>query len=149
MSSRIDSKYTVWLFLPILVALPLSSASADVYKCLTAAGKVEFQDKPCQAGTGGKVAVTPNSVGEVDQSKMKAKGAALDRETKARLAADENYRESRRAAIQAHEDECQRYIDTAARQAAWLRSYSLAARQSAATEIAIQRRKYAEAKCGS
>lgn len=134
----------------VLSALPFvaTAAAADVYKCLSAVGKIEFQDKPCD-GNGGKVTVAPNSVGEVDQSKAKAAGAALDKQTRARLTADEHYRETRRAAIQAHEDECQGYVDNARRQAAWLQSYSLAARQSAATEISIQRRKYAEAKCGS
>ncbi|MGH9806637.1 MAG: hypothetical protein ACRD9W_05155 [Terriglobia bacterium] len=139
----------VSLVLAVTLAASFGATKASqVYRC-EASGKIEFRDQPCVDGTAKKITVRPNSVGEVDQSDAKAKGRALERQTRARLAGDEAYREGRRAALQRHEDECQNYLDAAHRQTAWLWSFSLAARQSAATEIWIQRRKFEAAKCGS
>src|SRR5580765_2935406 len=77
------------------VAAP--AAAADVYRCLEAAGKVSFSDKPCPDGTSAKVQIKPNSVGETDQEQLRAKREALDKSINGKIATDDADR-ARRAA---------------------------------------------------
>jgi hypothetical protein len=135
----------------ILVSVAMhGAAAADVYKCPTADGKLEFRDRPCPNATGGsKVVVQPNSVGELDQSQLKAKREAIDKRLGTKIAADDAERARDAAAMAKRNARCQEYVDEAYRQAAWLGSYSVALRQSAAAEMAIQRRKFEAENCGT
>lgn len=131
----------------LLVAGVSSLASADVYRCIED-GKTIYSDKPCPAGTGVKMGVKPNTVGEVDQSTFKVKREAIDKRIGNKVAADDADRARDAATMAKRNARCQGYVDEAYRQAAWLSSYSLAVQQSASTEIAIQRRKFESVGCG-
>jgi len=129
-----------------LLSVSPPATAAEIYKCPGANGKTEFTDKPC--ATGAKVTVQPNSVEELDQSATKAKRVAVDKRIKEAQVADQADTDRRGRAQQAWADQCQGYLDEAKRQRAWLQSLSPAVRQSAASEITIQQRKYREADCG-
>ena len=81
-----------------------ASAAVDVYKCTNAAGKVEFQDRPCDTkAKGERLNVQPNSAGNMSLEEVRAKAAALKSKQQARQDAED------RAAA----------ADYAARQQAW------------------------------
>lgn len=140
-----NSRAAVLLTLAMLAS---SSVGAAVYKCAGADGKVEFRDSPCTTGVPGKaVDVRPNVVGEMNDAQLKAKVAEVDARIRKRIAADDADRTARHLEVDAQRQKCQGFVDDMDRQMAWQYSYSLAVRQSAATEWGIARRKYYAERC--
>jgi hypothetical protein len=144
--------------LAILFAVPLGfaialssfapSAQAEVFRCTNAAGKVEFTDRPCVTGESKKVTVQPNAVGPpVNTSAIKAKTAELDKQIKARQASEDAANAQAAEAFGRRYEECVGYRDAYDRQLAWLSSLSMAVRQSASNEMAIQKRRMVERDC--
>ena len=86
-------------FLLAIAIFPLSASAADIYKCQTAAGKVEFQDRPCDAkAKAEKLDVQPNTVGHQDLTEIRAKAAALKAKQQARTDAENKAAADRYAA---------------------------------------------------
>ena len=53
----------IFIFFGVLVFSAFHSAQAEVYKCETDSGKIEFSDSPCANNAkGGKIVVKPNSL---------------------------------------------------------------------------------------
>lgn len=135
----------------ICLSLALAAQGAlagDLYKCINATGKVEFQDRPCDGKTTAqKLDIQPNSVAPTDSAETTKKLDAVKKRLADRVKADDDDRE--RVAVQnaRHAAECRRYAEEIVRQSAWLNSISVAARQSAYNEIAIQRARQADYGC--
>jgi len=129
---------TAVLLAALLFAL---NASAAVYKCPSDDGKVEYRDHPCEQGT--KLITEFNSIDTAPNPEVEK----AVREFNARVERRENEQRQRDASWNAFRQQCQDYLDQASRQQPWLDSKSRVARGSAATEIAIQWRKYKDAGC--
>jgi hypothetical protein len=131
-----------------LASLSHPVAAADVYKCTNAAGKVEFQDRPCDGkGTAQKLDVKPNSVAPTDTGEITKKLDATNKRLAGKVKAEDDHRERVAAQNARHAAECRGYTEAIARQQAWLGSVSAAARQSAANEIAIQQARQIDYGC--
>ncbi len=78
--------------LALLIAVAAMSPRAfagDVYRCQDAAGKIEFRDRPCDAGhKAQKVDVTPNSIQTMTLEEVRAKSAELKAKQQARQDAE-------------------------------------------------------------
>lgn len=122
--------------------------AGDLYKCVNAAAKVEFQDRPCAAAAKAeKLVVQPNSVAPTDTSEITKKLDATNKRLADKVKADDVQRDRVARDNARHAAECRRYAEEIYRQSAWLNSISVAARQSAANEIAIQRARQADYGC--
>ena len=125
-----------------------AALAGELYKCTSATGKIEFQDRPCAGkATSEKLVVQPNAVAPTDTGETAKKLDALNKRLADRAKADDKYRETIAAQNARHAAECRRYAEEIVRQSAWLNSISQAVRQSAANEIAIQRARQVDYGC--
>lgn len=95
------------LALAIVVLLPASATAADIYKCPTAAGKIEYRDRPCDGAAGQKVKAKDNSAGTGDDlASIRARDAEFAaRQMARRDAADKVEADNRTAQERAYREE--------------------------------------------